>query len=303
MAPHGREEANLRNCQESRQEAATSATAATPAATATGASATATATPVASATVETPATATTAAAAATAPTPATAAATATAPTPAAAATAQRSNDKEASSLKHKLGTTLGLVLCVVLLPVLAINLTLIVRSFTSPSEVPNVGGVFPLIVLTDSMYPDIQSGDLIICRAVDPESVQVGDVIAFFDPAGNGTSIVTHSVADVVQNDGGLAWITRGVANNADDALPVPADKLVGAYQMRLPGVGDAVMFMQTPAGLIVCVACPILLLVGWDVLRRRQYEKRMRAETSLLQSELEELRAQQNSLLGKETM
>ncbi|WP_165051070.1 MULTISPECIES: signal peptidase I [unclassified Adlercreutzia] len=217
--------------------------------------------------------------------------------------AERAGEKQPSSLRHKVGTVIGIVLCVILLPILAINVTLIIRSFIAPDEVPSVGGVFPLIVLTDSMYPEIQSGDLIICHAVEPEEVQVGDTIAFFDPAGNGTSIVSHSVTEVVKGEGGVSWITRGIANNADDATPVPADKLVGVYQMRLPGLGNVVMFMQTPAGLVLCVVCPIILLVGWDVFRRRQYEKRMRAETSLLQSELEQLRAQQNSLLREETM
>lgn len=203
------------------------------------------------------------------------------------------NTKEPTSVSHKIGTVIGTILCILLVPILVINITLIIRSYTNPDKVPNVGNFFPLIVLTDSMYPDIQSGDLIFCHTEEPENIKVGDVIAFFDPAGNGTSIVTHSVAEVTQVDGQTAWITRGIANNADDAMPVPADKLVGVYRMRIPNLGNVVMFMQTTAGLIVCVVCPILLLVGWDILRRRKYEKRKKADTDALLRELEELRAQ----------
>lgn len=213
------------------------------------------------------------------------------------------DEKRTSSMRHRVGTVLGIVLCVLLVPVLAVNLILIARGFVSPEEVPSIGGVCPLIVLTDSMYPEIQSGDLIICHSADPEEVQVGDTIAFFDPAGNGTSVVSHSVVKVMEDDNGISWVTRGIANNADDATPVPAENLVGVYQTRLPGVGNVVMFMQTIPGIILCVVCPILLLVVWDVVRRRRYEKRMQAEASLLKSELEELRAQQNTSLGKETM
>lgn len=150
------------------------------------------------------------------------------------------------------------------------------------------------------MYPDIQSGDLIICRTEEPENIREGDVIAFFDPAGSGTSVVTHSVAAITQSDGQTAWITRGIANNADDAVPVPADKLVGVYRMRIPGLGNVVMFMQTTAGLIICVVCPILLLIGWDIIRRRRYEKRKQADTDALLQELEELRAQKRRADGK---
>lgn len=202
------------------------------------------------------------------------------------------NRKRKTGAAHKLATILGTLICVILLPILIINITLIVRSIANQDEVPSVGGVFPLIVLSDSMYPDIQSGDLIICHKEKPENVHEGDVIAFFDPAGNGTSIVTHSVAEVTEVNGQMAWITRGIANNANDAMPVPADKLVGVYRTRIPGLGNAVMFMQTTLGMIVCVVCPILLLISWDIIRRRRYERRKQSDTDALLRELEELRA-----------
>lgn len=101
---------------------------------------------------------------------------------------KQANDEKKTGAAHKAATILGAILCVILLPVLIINITLIIRSLVHQDEVPSVGGIFPLIVLTDSMYPEIQSGDLIICRTEEPENI--GDVIAFFDPAGNGSSIV-----------------------------------------------------------------------------------------------------------------
>lgn len=204
-----------------------------------------------------------------------------------------SQKKEKTSTAHKVQTVIGIVLCVILIPILILNISLIVRSFADPDEVPSVGGYLPLIVLTDSMYPQIQSGDLIICHTAQPEDIQVGDVIAFFDPAGNGTSVVTHKVMEITQFGDGIAWVTQGIANNAPDFLPVPAENLVGVYQTRIAGLGNVVMFMQSTTGLIVCVVLPILLLVGYDILRRRKYEKAKQQDTDALLKELEELRAQ----------
>jgi signal peptidase len=201
--------------------------------------------------------------------------------------------KEKTSTAHKIQTVIGIVLCVILIPILILNISLIIRSFTDPDEVPSVGGYLPLIVLTDSMYPQIQSGDLIICHTAQPEDIQVGDVIAFFDPAGNGTSVVTHKVMELTEVGGEVAWVTQGIANNAADFLPVPAKNLVGVYESRISGLGNVVMFMQSTTGLIVCVVLPILLLVGYDILRRRKYEKAQRQDTDALLKELEELRAQ----------
>ena len=199
--------------------------------------------------------------------------------------------KEKVTPLHKLLTVIGTILCVILVPVLIINCILIVKSFTS-EEIPNVAGTLPLIVLTDSMYPVIESGDLIICHTAEPEEIAVGDVIAFFDPAGNGSSIVTHRVIEVTEQNGAPAWRTKGDNNNTEDRLAVPADKLVAVYEgTRLAGFGNVALFMQTTPGLILCVVCPILLLVGYDMIRRRQYEKANQKDTDALMAELDELR------------
>ena len=193
--------------------------------------------------------------------------------------------------KQKVLTIIGTILCVILLPILIINLTLIAKSYLNEDEVPSLGGVFPMIVLTDSMYPEIASGDLIICNTAEPEEIRVNDVISFFDPMGSGTSVVTHRVLEIVEEDGKLSYRTKGDNNNAEDQVLVPQDKLVGIYRSRIPGLGNVAMFMQTTPGLILCVVCPVLLMVGFDMLRRKKYEKAKQQDTDALLAELEELR------------
>lgn len=205
-------------------------------------------------------------------------------------------NKKQTTKKLSVWTIVGVILCVILLPILIINVTLIIRSYTDKDSVPSIGGIFPMIVLTDSMYPDIQSGDLIICRQTDTETIGVGDVITFFDPAGNGTSIVTHRVIEVTEEDGELAFRTRGDANNADDRLAVKAEKVVGTYWKRIPKAGNVAMFMQTTAGLILCVVLPLILLIGIDLLRSRRVEKARKQDTDALMKELEALRAAQSA-------
>jgi len=201
--------------------------------------------------------------------------------------------KEKTSTAHKILTIVGTVLCIILIPILLINITLIAKSYINKDEVPSIGGTFPLIVLTDSMYPDIKSGDLIICNTAEAEDVKVNDVISFFDPAGNGTSIVTHRVIEIVEEDGEILFRTRGDNNNTEDKELVPAENLVGVYKMRIAGAGHIAMFMQSTAGLIVCVVLPIILLVGYDLVRRRIYEKSKKEDTDVLLAELEALRAE----------
>ena len=201
--------------------------------------------------------------------------------------------KGKSTTVHKILTVVGTVLCVILIPILVMNLTLIAKSYIRKDEVPNIGGTTPLIVLTDSMNPEIKSGDLILCKATKAEEIQVNDIISFFDPAGNGTSVVTHRVVEIIEKDGTFYFRTRGDNNNTDDKDLVPAENLVGVYKMRIGGAGHIAMFMQSTTGLIICVILPIILLVGYDLLRRKAYEKSKKEDTEALLAELEALRAE----------
>lgn len=196
------------------------------------------------------------------------------------------------STKQKILFIIGTILCIILLPILIINLTLIVKSYTNADEVPSVGGYFPMIVLTDSMDPEIQSGDLIFCHTVEAEAVQVGDIISFYDPMGSGSTVVTHRVMEIKDEGTGRSFITKGDNNNTEDQMPVQAEDVIGLYKSRIAGAGNIAMFMQTTPGLIVCVILPMILLIGWDVLRRKKYEKARQQDTDALLAELEALRA-----------
>lgn len=194
----------------------------------------------------------------------------------------------------KVGNIIGVVLCVILIPILLANVTMIVKGLINPNKVPSIGGYSPLIVMTDSMFPDIKSGDLIITKAADAKDVKVGDVISFFDPDGSGTSVLTHRVVELVEEDGKLFFRTKGDANNSEDPSLAPAENLIGLYQSKINGAGNVAMFLQSTPGLIVCIGVPLVLLVGFELLRRRNYEKSKNDDTQALLKELEELRAKQ---------
>ena len=211
------------------------------------------------------------------------------------AEAAKAPAQKQTTAKDAVLTTIGIILCVILAPVLIANLTMIVKSYVNADEVPSFGGYCPFIVLTDSMTPTINSGDLVIDKVVtDPSQVKKGDVISFFDPASKSNSIVTHRVVEIVSDSDGIAFRTQGDGNNTIDESVVPGKNVTGIYITKLSGMGHVVMFMQSTPGLVVCIALPILLLIGYDALRRRKYDKQQKTDTEALLKELEELRAKQ---------
>ncbi|MDR3759670.1 MULTISPECIES: signal peptidase I [Enterocloster] len=197
--------------------------------------------------------------------------------------------KEKNGLLQKIVGAVGIALCVVFVPLLLINVTLIVKSYTSPDKVPDFFGYKPFIVLSGSMEPSIMTGDMVFVKETDPDSLKVGDVIAYK----SGSAVVTHRIVEVKSENGETRYVTQGDANNAaDQGMVKPAD-VEGIYQRRIAGAGNLAMFMQTTTGMILFVVCPLVLFVLWDVIRRQLESRKEMSRTKELEMELERLRAE----------
>ena len=206
--------------------------------------------------------------------------------------------------KQKTLNIVGIVICILLIPILIFNCILIVKGIVNEDEVPGVLGYTPLIVLTDSMYPDIKSGDIIICKDIDPTDIKEEDVISFFDPADkNHTAVVTHKVIEVITDkDGNLYFRTYGINNNAADKASVPAEDVIGIWtEVRFGGLGHVALFMQSTWGLIVCIFMPLALFVAYELLRRRKQDNKQQSDMDALMAELAALKAAQQQPENKD--
>lgn len=203
---------------------------------------------------------------------------------------------EKKSVGHILLSVIGTILCIILLPILVINIILIAKGISNEKEVPQFAGYYPMIVLSGSMEDTIMTGDLIVGKAAEIEEVSVGDIISFYD----GNSVVTHRVIEIETVDGEIRLTTQGDNNNTADSKKVTKDNLIGKYIRLFPGLGNIAMFMQTTQGLLICVVCPIVLFIVYDVIRRNRYAKQEKAETDNLRAELEALRMEKEKLAGQ---
>ena len=204
-------------------------------------------------------------------------------------------DTKKTSTTHRIFTIIGIILCVILAPLLILNIILVIQGAVNPEEVPGIAGYKPMMVLTESMEDYILAGDIIIAKEIDPTTLKVGDVVTFFDPTGNGTSTVTHRIIDVVNDETGLWFQTQGDNNNTPDRELVESAAVIGIYVFRIPYVAHIALFMQTIPGLIISIFVPLCAFVGYDLIRRRQFEKKKDEDRDALLAELEALRAEKN--------
>lgn len=183
----------------------------------------------------------------------------------------------------------ALVICILLLPIIVANLTIIIGSFLHPDEVPGFLGYKPFIVLSDSMLPTISSGDLVLVKEMDVEKLEQGDVIAFRE----GTSVVTHRIVEVMNEGDAKRFRTKGDNNNVADPLLVRPEMVEGVYLLGIPGLGRAAMFIQTPVGMTLVIALPLILFVAYETVRRKRVDREREERTYALERELERMRRQ----------
>jgi signal peptidase I len=125
-------------------------------------------------------------------------------------------------------------------------------------------GYKPAAVYSGSMVPTLRVGSLAFDRSVPAASVRVGDVITFADPYVHGR-IVTHRVIRIFHTPKGLAYRTKGDANETRDPWTVRLPGQVGRLSFSVPYAGYALWYMHTRevrTGLILFSALLLLTVV-----------------------------------------
>lgn len=191
---------------------------------------------------------------------------------------------------RKLGNVLGIIFLVILIPLLAINCTIIIKSYTAPNEIPFVFGTTMFAVETDSMNGTINSGDMIICKSADAEDVKVGDIIACAAPSSDGLGLITCRVTGITDNNGKLLFTTNKNTDKAEEEIPISEENVMGIYLSRIKGLGNAAMFMRTPLGLVLFVAAPLLLVLMFDMIRTKLHERKREKDIVKFMEEIEKL-------------
>ncbi|ELZ63490.1 signal peptidase I [Haloferax sp. Atlit-6N] len=121
-------------------------------------------------------------------------------------------------------------------------------------------------VLSGSMSPTFDAGDVVVVRDVPPTDISEGDIITYRE-AGSAitderTDRVTHRVVAVDRSGDSPVFRTKGDANEDVDSDPVAADRVVGSVWFHVPYLGLASQFAQSKLGLVLFVILPGALLV-----------------------------------------
>ena len=145
-----------------------------------------------------------------------------------------------------------------------INLYIGINKAVTHNPVPKFWGIYPLIVISGSMEPAIMPGDVVVIREQSPDKYEIGDVVTYLD----GNISYTHRI--VGEEDG--LFVLKGDNNNVTDDK-VEATQLIGKVIIRIPKIGEAILFLKTLPGLLLMLSLLVLLVYGeeiwWKILDR----------------------------------
>lgn len=190
--------------------------------------------------------------------------------------------------------------------VIALALVVLLRMvFTPADEVPSLGNYSFMRTLTGSMEPAIPVHSFIVTEAVDPESLQVGDIITFRSTESKlEGALNTHRITSVYEEGGQLMFHTKGDANAVEDSEPVSSINVVGKVVFISAALGTVVSLFSNPLVFFPFVVVPLVLLLGFELVKLVKSTKEVaRAEDeAALRAAVEQVRRKRAAEKDKET-
>lgn len=100
---------------------------------------------------------------------------------------------------------------------------LIIKVFF-PNKINQIFKYNILIVQSNSMYPELEKGNILICKK--QKEYEVGDIITFIEDK----YLITHRVFDKKED----SFVTKGDYNNTCDEQTVTKENIVGKIILKI---------------------------------------------------------------------
>jgi signal peptidase len=143
---------------------------------------------------------------------------------------------------------------------LAVGVVLVVAG-------PQIVGGRAFTVMSGSMSPAIETGDVVVTRGISPLDARIGDVVTFRDPESQ-SRLLTHRITDIRYRDGNVNVTTKGDANTKLESWVIAEDGRIGRVIVRLPKLGYLAARAGSALGRHLLLTVPALLLAALGLRR-----------------------------------
>jgi signal peptidase I len=147
----------------------------------------------------------------------------------------------------------------------------------SSSKPLTVFGFKPLTVLSNSMVPVFEAGDVIITREIDAEDLKVGDIISFYNEEKN---LITHRITSIAEKNGERQFFTKGDNNNTADEEVITTSDIAGKELFHIPKLGFLSNYTKGPIGFMILIVLPLTGYVCLSVYEKMKQVKKQEGVT-----------------------
>lgn len=177
-------------------------------------------------------------------------------------------------MRKVLKRILNIIIDIIVVLILIVSVLVVTLSLTTKSSgVPNIFGIAPLSVKTQSMEDTINTGDLIFCTLTEiDDEFQKDDVVTFPIEINGERVLNTHRIVEVVEDDNITYYKTQGdnkETNPEPDKDLQTSSTIVAKYTgTKIPGLGNVLSFIRTQLGFFLCILLPMILFFIYEAAR-----------------------------------
>lgn len=160
---------------------------------------------------------------------------------------------------RKINKIFNIILCIIILPIVFINIVMFIKSLTNKDTIPSFAGYKFFVVLTGSMEKTLNIGDFIVTKEIKAEELKAEDIISFKEQ----NTVVTHRIVKTSKIGDEIEFTTKGDNNNVEDTNKVNSKDVEGKYIFKIPGIGKALSFFQSIWGIIILIMIPVISIIS----------------------------------------
>ena len=165
---------------------------------------------------------------------------------------------------------------IILIPILIYNINLIIKAIINPNETPSFLGIKTYVIISGSMEPKINIGDIVIEKSIKnkEEEIKIGDIISYR----SGQTIITHRIINIEEDENGILRITtKGDNNNTEDSERILINNIEGKVIMIIPKIGYITLLLRDKIIIIVVFIIAYIYIEQIEKIKRKKEARRQK--------------------------
>lgn len=135
--------------------------------------------------------------------------------------------------------------------------------YKSQNKPINLFGYSIFYVVTPSMEPELEVGDVILVKSVNPQDINFEDIITYKSNYGLlSGNYITHRVDSIEGEGENLIFRTKGDANDEVDEEIVTPDKIVGVFQKKLGFIKFIMSLLSNKLVFLLIIILPLFVFL-----------------------------------------